>query len=54
MPDTELDFAEPLKPSLEYMKKNDINLSGDPISAMLIIANTNKGNIRYDEIWFPI
>jgi DNA-binding transcriptional MerR regulator len=50
----ELDSIDPLQPALKYLHDQGLRLTGDPLTAMLVIAAAEKGEMRYDEAWLPV
>ena len=43
-----------LMPALNYLEDRKMRLTGDPITAMLVVVGSTNSRIRYDEAWFPI
>lgn len=43
-----------LEPALAHMAAHGLTPSGDPFTSMLLIRNTDRGILRYDEAWLPV
>lgn len=49
-----IDTREWLMPALDYLEAHHLKLTGDPVTAMLVVVGSMNNRIRYDEAWFPI
>lgn len=45
---------EVLKPALDYMKKNNLQLAGDVISQVVSMWKPEEEYFNYHNIWIPI
>jgi len=43
-----------LRPALEELSRRGLTLSGDPVTAMVLVTGTPTGRQRFDEVWLPI
>lgn len=43
-----------LNPALDYMKENNLECTGGPISSMLWLAPDGHRRIRYEQVYFPL
>ena len=48
------DQADYLKPLADYVRREGIRVTGDPVGRGFLSMNKKKGYIRYREIWLPV